>query len=271
VDGVLHFIEFLKTKGVSLNEREINPFYHDELNPVFWTKKKDKERNERWVFDQRVRRKLLRIAKEFFLDFGDILKEKDIVDIQLTGSLSNYNYTDFSDLDVHIIVNLKGIDDENPQILKRAIDGIRFAWNLRHDISIRGYDVELYVQDEDEPHTASALFSLLNNEWIKKPVYDPPSIDERDVEKKYNGIVSDIEQIHSRLMIDSVLPTNARQLYKRCIKLKAKIFKMRKEGLAKGGEMSIGNLAFKKLRNEGYIEKLINIISKSYDKIYTEK
>lgn len=271
MEGVLHFTEFLKNKKISLNEREINPFYHDALNPVFWTRKKDRSGNDKWVFDQRVRRKLLRISKDFFSGFENILKEKDIVDVQLTGSLANYNYTDFSDFDVHIIVNLKGIDDENPQILKKAIDGVRFAWNLRHDITIRGYDVELYVQDEDEPHTASALFSLQNNEWIKPPIYDPPSIDERDIEKKYNGIVADIEQLHSRLMIDSLLPTNARQLYKRCIKLKTKIFKMRKEGLAKGGEMSIGNLAFKKLRNEGYIEKLIGIISKSYDRIYTEK
>jgi hypothetical protein len=46
---------------------------------------------------------------------------------------------------------------------------------------------------------------------------------------------------------------------------------MRKEELAKGGEMAIGNLVFKKLRNSGYIEKLIDLISKSYDKIYTEK
>jgi predicted nucleotidyltransferase len=271
VNEVLHFSDFLKSKGISLNEREISPFYHDVLNPVFWTKKKDRSGDEKWVFDQRVRRKLLRIAKEFFSKFSDVLKEKNIVDIQLTGSLSNFNYTDFSDLDVHIIVDLKGIDDDNPQILKLAIDGIRFAWNLRHDIVIRGYDVELYVQNEDEPHTASALFSLLNNEWIKKPVYDPPTVDEMDVEKKYAGIVSDIENLHTRLMVSVDLPSNARQLYKRCVKLKDKIQKMRKEGLAKGGEMSIGNLAFKKLRNEGYIEKLIDIISKSYDKIYTEK
>jgi len=271
VNEVLHFSDFLKNRGIFLNEREISPFYHDVLNTVFWTKKKDRSGDEKWVFDQRVRRKLLRIAKEFFSKFSDVLKEKNIVDIQLTGSLSNFNYTDFSDLDVHIIVDLKGIDDDNPQILKLAIDGIRFAWNLRHDIVIRGYDVELYVQNEDEPHTASALFSLLNNEWIKKPVYDPPTVDEMDVDKKYNGIVSDIENLHSRLMISADLPTNARQLYKRCVKLKDKIQKMRKEGLSKGGEMSIGNLAFKKLRNEGYIEKLIDIISKSYDKIYTEK
>ena len=192
-----------------------------------------------------------------------------LVTLNLSQYYCQYCVYNFS-LFVHIVIDYKE-SKYNSEILKEFFDAKKNIWNEKHDIVIKGYDVELYVQDEDEPHTASALFSLLNNEWIKKPVYDPPSIDERDVEKKYNGIVSDIEQIHSRLMIDSVLPTNARQLYRRCIKLKVKIFKMRKEGLAKGGEMSIGNLAFKKLRNEGYIEKLINIISKSYDKIYTEK
>jgi predicted nucleotidyltransferase len=252
-------------------EKKVSPFYNDELNPVFWTKKKNKDGETEWVFDQRVRKKLLRIAEEFFEKFDEILKQKDIVDIQLTGSLANFNYTDLSDLDVHVIVNLKGIDDENPKILKSALDGIRFIWNLRHNISIRGYDVELYVQDKDEPHSASALFSLLNNEWVKNPVFDPPEIDEKDVNKKYESIAYEIDQLHTRLLSLASLPSNAKTLYTRANKLKEKIMKMRKEGLAKDGEFAIGNLAFKKLRNEGYIEKLIDLISEAYDKIYNEK
>lgn len=251
-------------------ERQVNPFYHDELSPVFWTKK-NKGDDVEWTLDQRVRKKLLRIADEFFEKFDDILKEKDIVDIQLTGSLANFNYTNLSDLDVHVIVNLEGVDDDNPQILKSALDGIRFIWNLRHNISIRGYDVELYVQDAKEAHTASGLFSLMNNEWIKNPVFDPPEIDEKDVNKKFETIAYEIEQLHTRLISSSVLPHNAKELYKRSTKLKEKIMKMRKEGLSKDGEFSIGNLTFKKLRNEGYIEKLIDVNSESYDKIYTEK
>jgi hypothetical protein len=54
-------------------------------------------------------------------------------------------------------------------------------------------------------------------------------------------------------------------------KLKSRIMKMRKESLSKGGEFSAGNLVFKKLRSEGYIGKLIDTITKSYDKIYTIK
>ena len=267
---VLSYKNFVGSSESPILEKQVNPFYHDELNPVFWTKKVKGDDVE-WVFDERVRKKLLKIADEFFEKFDDILKEKDIVDIQLTGSIANFNYTPLSDLDVHVIVNLEGIDDENPKILKSALDGIRFVWNLRHNISIRGYDVETYVQDEKEPHVASGLFSLLNNKWIKNPVYDPPEIDEQDVEKKFSSIAYEIDQLHTRLISLTPLPQNAKELYKRGVKLKEKIMKMRKEGLSKEGEFSIGNLAFKKLRNGGYIEKLIDLTSEAYDKIYTEK
>lgn len=271
MDKVFNFNLFVQNDNNEIFEREIGAFYHDELNPIFWKKKKDKDGNIEWVFDQRVRRKLLRIANDFYEKFPELLKGRVIKDIQLTGSLSNYNYTNFSDLDVHVLVNMDGIDDENPKILKAAIDGIRFIWNLRHNISIRGYDTELYLQSEDEPHDSSGLFSLLDNVWIKRPVYSPPVIDEMDVSKKYDSIASDIDKLKVKLSDLSDLPSNARSLYKRCLKLKDKIQKMRKECLSRGGEMAIGNLVFKKLRNDGYIEKLIDIISKSYDKIYTEK
>jgi hypothetical protein len=271
VDKIFDFNLFIENDGNQIFEREVGAFYHDELNPIFWKKKKDKNGQSEWVFNQRVRRKLLRIANDFYEKFPELLRGRVIKDIQLTGSLSNYNYTDFSDLDVHVLVNLDGIDDENPKILKAAIDGIRFIWNLRHNISIRGYDTELYLQSEDEPHDSSGLFSLLNNEWIKTPVFSPPSIDEMDMKKKYDSISEEIDKLHTKLRNLSDLPSNAKALYKRCLKLKDKIQKMRKESLSRAGEMSIGNLVFKKLRNEGYIEKLIDTISRSYDKIYAEK
>ena len=253
-----------------VNEAKIGPFYNDELNPTFWTKKTDKSGKVTWQMDQRVRRKLLRISNDFFEKFEDILKQKDIIDIQLTGSISNYNYTPLSDLDVHVIVNLEDIDEDNPKIVKAAVDGIRFIWNLRHNIKIRGYDVEMYVQDSSLIHDSSGLFSLLNNEWIKTPVFDPPEVDEADVNKKTESIAYEIDQIHTKLTV-STLPSDAKKLYKRAIKLKDKIQKMRKESLRKDGEFSIGNLSFKKLRNEGYIEKIIDTISEAYNKIYSEK
>ena len=257
-------------KDYFLVEKQVNAFYHDELNPKFWEKKISKDgKTEKSTLDPVIRRKLLKIAEEFYAKFEDTIGKKPIVDIQLTGSLANYNYTDFSDLDLHVLVDFDKVKSPK-KILKAAVDGIRFIWNLRHDIKMRGHDVEVYLQDSKEPHTASGLFSLTNNEWIRKPKFDPPSVDEDDVQKKADGIKQDIDQFESKLVSATTPPKDARTLHKRANRLKEKIHRMRKEGLQNGGEFSVGNLAFKKIRNDGYIEKLINIISESYDRIYSE-
>ena len=237
----------------SLNEDE---FYQKELNPIFW------RGNE---FDSSVREKLLKIAEDFYSIFKIDLP---IDDIQLTGSLANYNWTPKSDLDVHVLIDFSKVDP-NKDLVKRALDGQRFIWNLRHNIIIRGHDVELYIQDINEPHIASGLFSLQNNEWIKTPSYNPPQIDERDIQMKYDGIVNDIVQIEAELgKSDSEI--SPEEVHNHAETLKSKIMKMRKEGLEQRGEFSVENLVFKKLRNEGYIQKIIDLISRSYEKIYSE-
>lgn len=236
-----------------LNEDQ---FYQEELNASFWSDQK---------FDSSVRKKLLQIAEEFYSTFKLGIP---ISDIQLTGSLANYNWTPKSDLDVHILIDFSKI---NPDLtlVKKSLDGQRFVWNLRHNIVIRGYDVELYIQDINEPHVASGLFSLLNNEWIRIPNYNPPQIDEKDVQSKFEGIVNDIDQLTVQLQTEDPA-VDARELYNHAERVKSKIMKMRKDGLAERGEFSVENLVFKKLRNEGYIQNLIDLISRSYEKIYNE-
>ena len=46
--------------------------------------------------------------------------------------------------------------------------------------------------------------------------------------------------------------------------------KARKDGLAKEGEFSIENLVFKRLRNTGWLERLIDAGSNSYSAIYSD-
>lgn len=261
--------QVLDFKNFSVNENKVGSFYNDELNPKFWDRYKDKSGDTRWVFDGLVRKKLLRIADDFYSKFNDLLGDLPIEDIQLTGSLANYNYTDKSDLDVHVLVDFGKVDSPK-DILKAAVDGIRFMWNLRHDVIIRDHDVELYLQDINEPHTASGLYSLKDNKWVKKPKFDPPSVDEQDVNKKYESLVSEIHELESKLVTSSSLPSDAKIMYKRLLRLKEKIQKMRKESLSKDGEFSVGNLVFKLLRNNGYIGKIIDLISQSYARIYSE-
>jgi hypothetical protein len=252
-----------------LENEERDDFYKNELNSSFWKKINDSlpdNNAENYEFDPSIRKKLLEVAEDFYSSLGF---SPSIQDIQLTGSLANYNWTDKSDLDVHVLIDFSEID-ENFTLVKKAVDGLRFIWNLRHKLKMRGYDVELYVQDINEPHTASGLFSLLNNKWIRIPKYNPPEIDYQDVDKKFQGIVSDILEMEN--IINTSDFTNAKEveIYEHALEVKKKIMKMRKEGLEREGEFSVENLAFKKLRNEGYIEKIIELISKAYSNIYNE-
>ena len=257
-------------KDYFLVEKQISAFYNDELNPKFWTKKVSKDgKKEKWILDPIIRKKLLKIGEEFYEKLDDVVGKVPIYDVHLTGSLANYNYTDLSDLDVHVLVDFDKIKAPK-KVIEAAGEGAKFIWNTRHDIKMRGHEVEVFLQDAKNPHHITGLFSLLRNEWVKKPKFDPPSVDVDDVDKKADSIAYQIRELESKLVNSSSLPKDARNLFKRAKSLKKKISKMRLEGIEKGGEFSIGNLAFKKLRNDGYIGKLIDVISQSYDRIYSE-
>ena len=249
--NILNFYSFV-------NEQEHrNDFYKNELNNSFW--KGDS-------FDPQIREKLIKIAEDFY---SSLNLNVPISDIQLTGSLANYNWTDKSDLDVHILVDFSKIDD-NVDLVKKSLDGMRFIWNLRHKVILRGHDVEVYIQDIEFPHTASGLFSLMNNKWIRVPKYNLPEIDYNDVDKKFDGIVSEILEMENLINSTNFSSVSEEEIYQHAVKLKSKIMKMRTEGLAREGEFSVENLVFKKLRNEGYIQKIIELISKAYTNIYNE-
>lgn len=231
-------------------------YYNDRLSSRFWSGSK---------FDKKVRKKLVNIAEEFF---NAQKLNIPIIDIQLTGSLANYNYTKYSDLDVHIILDFSQINSD-VALVKKALDGVRFIWNARHDIIMRGHDVELYFQDVNEQHTASGLFSLLHNKWLRKPSYNPPEIDEHDVNNKYDNYLVEIEKMEEALN-STPSKEELEVIGKRAEKMKSKIQSDRKECLLTSDEFCVENLVFKKLRNTGVIEQLINIRTQAYDRMYSE-
>ena len=237
-----------------ISERKIS--YKKQLCPDIWLDGK--------IVD-RIKNKLVKIARDFF---EDVKLDTEIIDIYLTGSLAFYNYTTFSDIDVHIVIDFSNIN-EDVELVKKAIDGQRFMWNLRHNITIKGHDVELYIQDKSEEHRSSGLYSLLNEKWIIKPVYNPPNVNTEDIDIKYDAMVYDINKFEklSKLNIE---PEESEKYYSSAKNLKEKIMKNRKSGLTEEGEFSIENLVFKKLRNDGKIKKLIDTISRFYDKIYSQ-
>lgn len=212
--------------------------FHNTLNKDFW----DKE-----SLDPKVKEALLTVAKEF-IKFLKIDDEPE--DIHLIGSLANYNYTELSDVDIHIIVDFKKVGDDL-KFVKEYFDAKKYVWNMEHDIKIYGHEIECYVQDVNEENASIAIYSVLNNKWIKKPEIKYPKIDTKAVLVKAKDFSKRIEMAKGDL--ESLTD------------LKEKIKSMRKSGLDKYGEYSTENLVFKALRNSNKIKKLADYAKNIYD------
>lgn len=218
----------------------------DKLSEAFFDK------NQKMHED--VRKKLLDISNNF-IEFLGI--EFFIHDIILTGSLSNYMWSNYSDVDLHILVDFEnnkyGLD-----ILKEFFAAKKSSWNNTHNIKINNFEVEIYVQDVDEKHTASGIYSILKNKWINKPKKVKPNINDKkildkadDIFLQYKNLLKLSKHKDVSIKVDNLLK---------------KLSKFRKSGLSKNGEFSYENLTFKLLRRNGTIEKLINLKNESIDK-----
>jgi len=236
-------------------EQEEIPFdpklaYHDSLNPAIW---------DNFELRPEVSEALDRIANEFIEFLGvDVAAVTDVI---LTGSNANYNWTEISDLDLHIVLDMK-----NGQIcptcpsdnfIEDCFQAKKTLWNTSHNITIHGFDVELYAQNAAETAVQdSGVYSLRNKQWIQEPLNKQITIDNKAVQLKSQDIM---------LQIDELLNSqsdNREDLQA----IKDKIKKLRSAGLQKGGEFSIENLAFKALRNLGYIEKLTDYMKHLADR-----
>jgi len=214
-----------------------------------------------------IREKLLKIA---YRVIDDLEEDVNVEDITLTGSVANYNYTDESDIDLHIIFDFKQINKDK-ELVKKALDCNKFVWNMRHNIFIDTHEIEVYYQDSNEPHTSTGVYSLIKNEWLVEPKkygFDV-KVDKELIVKKIKNYISFIKllerdiEYHTTTQYASKINSKATMLHQ---KLKAD----RKESLESEGEMGDKNLVFKYLRRKGYIDKLVDIIDKSYDKALAE-
>jgi len=205
-----------------------------------------------------IKEKLLLIAQDFFnsleLPEGTVLK-----DIKLTGSLANFNWSKFSDVDLHLVIDFTQISDSE-KFAKDYFDAKKNLWNNAHDINIFGYPVEVYVEDIDESHTASGLYSVLNDKWITIPQNDKIVIDKDDVKSKAEGYFSYIPQLE-KMFKDK----EYEQVVTTIDQIKEKIRNMRSSGLENGGLYSVENLAFKVLRRSNFVEELNTLKTNSYD------
>ena len=224
-------------KGVFKSVREDTTLqYHTELNSKIWDGMKLKDE---------VRGKLVQIASAW-VQFAKIHPDT-IQDIIITGGNVNYNYTPQSDIDLHIVISR---DTMNPDraLVDEYLQDKKILWTLSHqDINIYGYPVELYAQDiAEQPHANQGVFSVKRNQWIAMPQH-------LDIDFESDYHLQKKVQFYKDL-IDKMVLQNATDGSFDMIKQKIK--KMRGDSIAKDGEFAFGNLVFKELRNQGYLDKM---------------
>lgn len=213
--------------------------FHDELNQKLFNKEELKPE---------VKEKLKEIA-EAFIEYLEVNKDA-IKDVVITGSSVSYNYTKYSDIDLHLKVDYDLIHEDCP-IVEGYLWACKSTFNKDHDITIYGIPVEVYAESIEEDTVHNGLYSLWQDKWIDKPNKIPPTDNDSAVLSKYNELKEAADRIQDSEVASELID---------------KIYQMRKAGLQEAGEFSTENLAFKKLRDEGIIERLREMKKQKIDK-----
>lgn len=224
---------------------EIAYEFHDKLSDRVWEDGKIKSD---------VKKKLLDIAY-LWMHEAD-LPEHIIRDIVLTGSHAGYNYSPYSDIDIHIIIDKSELGCEN------LIDDFLFdkkkIFGEKHNITINDRDVEIYAQDVNEEYPKNeAVYSLLDDKWIVEPTKEKTDLDDPKLIKKARYY----KKLIKRLIKEGNIP--------KMVAFKNKLRKMRQAGLNREGELSIENIVYKDLRNKGLLEKLEDRMNYLIDKRFS--
>lgn len=222
--------------------------YHDSLNPKLWNSKGD-------TLHPKVAAHLLKVAQAFSSALN--LPDGAIVDCVLTGSNANYNWTNESDVDLHLIVDYDKVNCNQCSIdLEDCLLAKKTLWNDQHDITVYGFPIEVYAsRATDEPINGSGAYSIMTNQWLQRPVKLQFKLDQPLLLKKSTEIAAEIDQ----LIINQVTDPNTIE------KMGDKLWRYRKSGLSDVGEFSVENLVFKTLRNNGYIEKFKSYVADTVD------
>ena len=225
----------------------------DNLNSNFW----DQDGN----LKTKLKERLLRIAENFLKNLN--LPFVDMEDVTITGSLANYNWSKYSDIDLHIILDFSQID-ENKALVKQLFDAKRSLWNRTHKIMMHEHEVEIYVQDIDESHASTGVYSVLSDKWNIKPSRVDFQVDWECVKIKASCFMKLIDDAQGIYDVE-----NYEKSYKESKRLKQKIKNFRSSGLNDGGAYSVENLTFKLLRRNDYLKKLLELHIRSYDKLFS--
>lgn len=211
---------------------------HSELNPAIWDAGK---------LRPGLQEGFMKIANKFY-EFLEI--DTPLLDVILIGSNANFNWTKYSDIDLHIVINYMEVGD-NLHMTKNYLHLKKAIWNHNYPLKFKGIDIELYAQDINEDlHSSVGIYSIARDKWINRPNADLISIDDSLIQLKaepFEYEILNLKQDHPNLE-------------KRIQEILLRLRKLRQTGLEAEGEYSVENLAFKYLRNKGLIDRLKELL-----------
>ena len=217
--------------------------YHNVLNPSLW---------DGDALNSAVRLKLVEIAYAW-AEFASLPKQV-IKDIVLVGGNANFNYTQHSDLDIHILFTKKKYEN-CPDMVAEYFKDKKELWSNLHDISIHGHDVEVFALEIGSPTPSNqGCYSILHDDWIKRPKHEQVMPDSHEIQTK-------VEEYMTK--IDSMISSHSS--LEHFDKIKDKLRDMRVAGLKHAGEFSIENIVFKELRNRGYMDRISDYMTSKQD------
>lgn len=212
---------------------------NDELNPE--------------IFDSE--HKMLPEVRDQILEYVNTFTEKmsqqdvniDYTDVTLVGSNAGYLYTPTSDIDIHLISAYQ-IDLNDAENLFNEFD----LFEAENPLFINNSKVELGIEDGYDiimNNKNARRYSLIDDVWVDNS-------DEFEVFKK-----EDINQVSGyedavQKYTDKINNVVDNDEYKEALLLKEEIRQNRSRDLAEIGSLSMGNVIFKELRNNGSYGKL---------------
>jgi hypothetical protein len=250
IDDIANSISDNIAKEVSIPNDVLNSFkIKDTLEPQIWQNEK---------LNATVKSKLMKIATDFYngLKLPSEVKMKDVI---FTGSLANYNWSKFSDVDLHIVLDFSQLEGGD-QFKEDFFWAQKALWNQEHNITIFDYPIEIYAQDIKAKLVATAVYSVKFDKWVLKPERENFKINKKVIKNKAEMFIERLKDIR-----DDYKAKDYQNVVDKVAALKDKIKKYRTAGLDNGGEFSIENLVFKVLRRTPFMDILDSYKAKAYD------
>ena len=220
---------------------------NDKLNPLLF----DEEHN----LKPEVKEQLIDYIFNFINENKDF--DVDYSDIVLVGSNAGYLYRPDSDIDIHFI-STKPLDEDIFEQLRDKFS----LYQAENPLTIGDHHVEMNIEDGYNMimnNKNPRRYSLLDDVWVddsdKNEVYTESDLSAVD---GYEDIVKNYVS-----EIDDIVGADE---YSDALALKKEIRQNRSDDLKNFGSLSMGNVVFKELRENGAYGKLRNYI-KSKEKV----